>query len=156
MAAFTAAPFNLVYGNRVVAQVEAVNAQGYSPASVPSTANAYIQTAPIVGPVVSRSAHSTSVKIEIFWAAVTGDPQIGGAAVTEYRVYTDGGVAGNPPTWTTAATLTITSAGGAARTWAFPSVTPGSTHRFAVAVANVYGVGPKGPTASIPATALPG
>lgn len=99
MTIFTDSPFNLVVDDLIVATVEAKNAKGYSDPSPANTSGAQAETAPTTGPAARRGDSTSGTQLEVTWAAISGSENDGGAALTQYYVYWDGGDGGAPATW---------------------------------------------------------
>jgi hypothetical protein len=126
----TAAPYNLVQGNQVVAQVIATNVIGDSPASAISTAAALValphkpQT-----PTRSDASDLTSITINILPLESLAT---GGLSLLSYSVYWDAG-SGTDPTQLYNETTNLFAL--------FSSLTTSTTYKFAIKGKNELGEG---------------
>jgi hypothetical protein len=77
MSLLTASPFSLVYGDLIVAEVEAMNGRGYSIESLPNFVSITVRTPPTVGPALSRGASSTETAIYVEWTFTDTSPANG-------------------------------------------------------------------------------
>jgi len=100
MATFTST-YGLSVGDLIIASVEAMNAKGYSTPSADNGSGPTAKTVPSP-PTPQRGGATSKTQVEVTWAAVSGSPQDGGSAVTDYKVYWDQGSG----SWTQAAATT--------------------------------------------------
>lgn len=151
MTVFTSSPYSLAIDSPIVAIVEALNAKGYSAASVADATGAQAETEPTAGPTAYRGADTTTTSLEVAWGEVSGSPDDGGSAVTAYLVYWDNGSGASSGTWALAATTDASTTRAVSTT----SITAGTTYQFAVKAQNVHGTGPLGATLSVLAATVP-
>ena len=151
MTELRASPYNLVYGNLVVAKVQAYNSKGWSSLSPANAAGATIQTEPQAMSAPARGATTSETQIEVTWTAITSAPANGGSSVTSYNLQWDAGSGG--ATWSnvvgyspayTGTSIVLTS-----------SITAGATYQFQVRARNVDGWGAFSPVTSIKAASVP-
>lgn len=67
MTVFTTSPWYLAVGASIIVSVEAYNAKGYSIPSEGNIEGAIVQSAPVVGPLLSRGASTNWEQIEVTW-----------------------------------------------------------------------------------------
>ncbi len=145
-----AAPFALVLGDLVVAQVRAYNELGWGAFSGGNVAGATIQTEPTAMAAPMRGAATATDRLALTWTLLTS-PGDGGSPATTYALSWDKGTAG--VTWESlvgeSSDYTLSSflvTGG---------VTVGASYRFTVRARNFWGWGAASPVATIVAATAP-
>jgi hypothetical protein len=86
MATLRAAPYNLVYGNSILARVQSHNERGWSGYSADSTTFATIQTEPVAMTAPARGSTTSETQIEVTWTALTTLSDRGGATILSYNL----------------------------------------------------------------------
>lgn len=86
MATLTAAPFSLIAGAPIIAQVSALNAAGWSVASIDNTAYTTAITWPTVAPAGLTITAASTTSITAIWSQIDASGN-GGSVITGYKVY---------------------------------------------------------------------
>ena len=146
-------PYSLSKGALVKAEVQALNAKGWSGLSTLNTAGAVIETEPDAPGAPSRvEATTDETQVTVSFPALAAGSASGGptATIATYELQWVAGATGG--TWTTQSGVSPLSL---ATTRTATPVTPGQVYRFRVRAKNEHGWGPPGAETSVYAADIP-
>lgn len=152
MTIFTSSPWYLSVGASIVVAVEAINVKGYSDPSEENTEGAIVQSAPLVGPLLSRGGATNGQQVEVTWKELALVSENGGAVIENYQIEfceSEAVVQCQKEDLTPDQTSRIfLSEDGS-------NLVKGKTYYVRISARNLYGVGPFSPIAQILAAATP-
>lgn len=132
MSVLTAAPFSLGVGASIIAQVEALNAIGYSIPSSDSTVFATVRTPPTVAPTLSKDPLTSETAVVLDWTTIPASPGNGGSAITGYTVYQNSQLLANVVCSVLVPAVSCTPT---------QTFVAGTTYSYIITATNAYGEG---------------
>lgn len=151
MKALNDTPFFLTQGSDIIAKVLAKNERGWSAASEASATGVEVKTEPSKMATPTNDDTTTNqARIKVAWSALA-DPDNGGSDITSYHLQWDNGSGGS--TWVDLVGLSPTST--ALSFTVSTGVVSGTSYKFRVRAANVYGWGSYSSTLTVKAAAAP-
>jgi hypothetical protein len=147
--------YSLVYADRVVARIRALNSVGWSPYSDANPDGALVQTEPRTAstPAPARGPRTDHTRVEVEWAPMASAAATGGSAITSYNLQWDRGDG------TAAYVDLVGQAGSAYSSTSYllvAGVVSGRTYQFRLRAQNKWGFGGYSAVVGIQASTTPG